>query len=67
MKNLMSSELANKYFVFAQFCTELSADKLISPPGEIERTKQYFFPNLLEHPAFSLVMTSNLHNSLLGA
>ena len=47
MKKLLPPDLAIKYLLFAQFCTEVSADKLISMPGEGVRQKQYFFPNLV--------------------
>lgn len=40
-------DLAIKYLVFTQFCTEVTPDKLISVPGEMKRVKHYFFPNLV--------------------
>ena len=47
MKKLMPPDLAIKYLLFTQFCTEVSADKLISVPADVVRQKQYFFPNLV--------------------
>ena len=44
----MKSELAIKYLVFAQFCTEVSSDQLISAPANISGTFHYFFPNLAQ-------------------
>ena len=44
----MESDLAIKYFVFAQFCTEVSTDQLISVPANIRGTSHYFFPNLAQ-------------------
>ena len=42
----MESDLAIKYLVFAQFCTKVSSDQLISVPANIRGTSHYFFPNL---------------------
>ena len=47
MEKLMPPDLAIKYLLFTQFCTEVSADKLISVPTDVARQKQYFFPNLV--------------------
>ena len=44
----MESDLAIKYFIFAQFCTEVSSDQLISVPASISGISHYFFPNLVQ-------------------
>ena len=44
----MKSELAIKYLVFAQFCTKVSSDQLISVPANMSGTSHYFFPNLAQ-------------------
>ena len=44
----MKSELAIKYLVFAQFCTKVSSDQLISVPANIRGISHHFFPNLAQ-------------------
>ena len=44
----VESDLAIKYLVFAQFCTKVSSDQLISVPANIRGTSHYFFPNLAQ-------------------
>ena len=46
LKNAMEPDLAIQYLLFAQFCTKIAADQLISPPDNIAGDVYYFFPNL---------------------
>ena len=47
LKDVMEPEHAIKYLIFAQFCTEIAADQLISLPNGEENVTHYFFPNLV--------------------
>ena len=47
LKDVMEPEHAIKYLIFAQFCTEIAADQLISLPNSKENATHYFFPNLV--------------------
>ena len=42
----MEPSLAKKYFLFTQFCTEISPKSLISVPDRMEDVKHYLFPSL---------------------
>ena len=43
----MEPELAIKYLLLTQFCTEIAIDHLISVPGNWGNTIHYFFPSLV--------------------
>ena len=48
LKESIKSNLTIKYLIFAQFCTEVSSDQLISLPANIRGVSHYFFPNLVQ-------------------
>jgi hypothetical protein len=43
----MDPELAVKYLLFAQFCTEITASQLLSVPQNFKGVTHYFFPSLV--------------------
>jgi hypothetical protein len=45
--DVMKPELAIKYLIFAQFCTEVSADQLMLDNAQHISAAYYFFPNLV--------------------
>ena len=62
LDNITDSELAVKYLIFTQFCTEVSANQLISPQGiTADRPTFYVFPNLVNasQPSDLLMGTDN--------
>ena len=48
LEEAMESDLAIKYLIFAQFCTEVSSDQLLSLPANIRGASHFFFPNLVQ-------------------
>jgi GTPase SAR1 family protein len=56
---------AIKYLLYAQFCTEIEPDRLVSVPLEIEMVKHFFFPNLVRASQPSTIFsTQNANHSL---
>ena len=47
LADMMEPNLAIKYLVFAQFCTEITDEQLISVPENFTGENHYFFPNLV--------------------
>ena len=66
LKNVMEPEHAIKYLIFAQFCTEIAADQLISLPNGEENVTHYFFPNLVSasRPAVLLSLGGKKYTKL---
>ena len=48
LKESIKSNLTIKYLIFAQFCTEVSSNQLISVPANNRGISHYFFPNLVQ-------------------
>ena len=66
LKDVMEPEHAIKYLIFAQFCTEIAADQLISLPNSKENATHYFFPNLVSalRPAVLLSLGEKKYTKL---
>ena len=66
LKDVMEPEHAIKYLIFAQFCTEIAADQLISLPNGEENVTHYFFPNLVSvsRPAVLLSLGGKKYTKL---
>ena len=47
LADMMEPDLAIKYLVFAQFCTEITDEQLVSVPENFTGENHYFFPNLV--------------------
>ena len=66
LKDVMEPEHAIKYLIFAQFCTEIAADQLISLPNGEGNSTHYFFPNLVSasRPAVLLSLGEKKYTKL---
>ena len=47
LADMMEPDLAIKYLIFAQFCTEITTEQLVSVPENFTGENHYFFPNLV--------------------
>jgi ankyrin repeat protein/GTPase SAR1 family protein len=47
LADVMEPDLAIKYLIFAQFCTEITTKQLVSVSEKIMGVDHYFFPNLV--------------------
>ena len=50
LRSAMPPDLAIKYLIFTQFCTEVAPDHLLSAPENLKKSVHYFFPNLVDNP-----------------
>ena len=64
--NALLPDLAIKYLIFTQFCTEVPPDHLLSAPENLMKSVHYFFPNLVlgEKPSDLFVTTEENHSHL---